>query len=94
MSTLKFKVINNYSGQSSTFLFILFINISYNQTVILYDNDLLLLEDYSDEDVSMDRQMYRKTNIMKAENMFQHGIDNTTLEKDISQIKTIIESKA
>lgn len=61
---------------------------------ILYDNDLLLLEDYSDEDVSMDRQMYRKTNIMKAENMFQHGIDNPNLEKDVSQIKTTIESKA
>lgn len=61
---------------------------------ILYDNDVLLLEDYSDEDVSMDRQMYRKTNIMKAENMFQHGIDNPNLEKDVSQIKTTIESKA
>lgn len=40
-------------------------------------------EDYSDDDVSTDRQMYRKTNMMK-ENMFhQHGIDNPTLEKDI-----------
>lgn len=75
-------------------MFILYNIISYNQTDILYDNGLLLLEDYSDEDVSMDRQMYRKTNIMKAENMFQHGIDNPTLEKDVSQTKTINESKA
>lgn len=52
----------------------------------------LLPEDYSDEDVSTDRQMYRKTNIMK-ENMFQHGIDNPTLEKEPpSQIRN--ESKA
>lgn len=51
-----------------------------------------LLPDYSDEDVSTDRQMYRKTNIMK-ENMFQHGIDNPNLEKEVSQVKMNIESK-
>ncbi|XP_026814399.1 uncharacterized protein LOC113554655 [Rhopalosiphum maidis] len=50
-------------------------------------------EDYSDEDVSMDRQMYRKTNIMK-ENMFQHGIDNPTLEKEAAQVKNNGETKA
>lgn len=44
-------------------------------------------DDYSDDDVPPnDRQMYRKTNMMK-ENMFhQHGIDNPTLEKDITDI--------
>lgn len=53
----------------------------------------LISEDYSDEDVSMDRQMYRKTNIMK-ENMFQHGIDNPTLEKEAAQEKNNGETKA
>lgn len=57
-----------------------------------FDAAPLLPEDYSDEDVSTDRQMYRKTNIMK-ENMFQHGIDNPTLEKEPpGQIRS--ESKA
>ncbi|XP_025422128.1 leucine-rich repeat neuronal protein 3-like [Sipha flava] len=56
-------------------------------------NRTLHFRDYSDEDISTDRQMYRKTNIMK-ENMFQHGIDNPTLEKEVSQVKKNIESKA
>lgn len=54
---------------------------------MFYNIAQLLLEDYSDEDVSVDRQMYRKTNIMKSENMFQQGIDNPTLENDI-QVQT------
>lgn len=54
---------------------------------------LRLVSEDSDEDVSMDRQMYRKTNIMK-ENMFQHGIDNPTLEKESSQVKNNGETKA
>jgi len=53
----------------------------------------MISEDYSDEDVSLDRQMYRKTNIMK-DNMFQHGIDNPTLEKEASQVKNNGETKA
>lgn len=56
-------------------------------------NVLRLVSEDSDEDVSMDRQMYRKTNIMK-ENMFQHGIDNPTLEKEVSQVKNNGETKA
>jgi len=52
-----------------------------------------MVSEDSDEDVSMDRQMYRKTNIMK-ENMFQHGIDNPTLEKEGSQVKNNGETKA
>jgi len=54
-------------------------------------------DDYSDDDVPpTDRQMYRKTNMMK-ENMFhQHGIDNPTLEKDIAEVhvQQKTESKA
>jgi len=58
-------------------------------------NRTLHFRDYSDEDISTDRQMYRKTNIMKAENLFQHGIDNPTLEKEVPQIKSNnSESKA
>ncbi|VVC29685.1 Immunoglobulin subtype,Immunoglobulin-like domain,Immunoglobulin-like fold [Cinara cedri] len=51
-------------------------------------------DSYSDEDVTTtDRQMYRKTNIMK-ENMFQHGIDNPTLQKEVPQDKINYESKS
>lgn len=54
-----------------------------------------ITEDYSDEDTpTTDRQMYRKTNIMK-ENVFQHGIDNPTLQKESAHVvNTSYESKA
>jgi len=61
---------------------------------VFYNIVQFLPEDYSDEDVSMDRQMYRKTNIMKSENMFQQGIDNPTLEKEIQVTASNNESKA
>lgn len=61
--------------------------------IILRKTCVMISEDSSDEDVSLDRQMYRKTNIMK-DNMFQHGIDNPTLEKEASQVKNNGETKA
>lgn len=55
----------------------------------------IFLEDYSDEDSPTDRQMYRKTNMMKESMFHQHGIDNPTLEKDMAPVQTQkTESKA
>ncbi|XP_050526485.1 uncharacterized protein LOC126897095 isoform X2 [Daktulosphaira vitifoliae] len=64
----------------------------YYLTTYKTSNRTLHFRDDSDEDISKDKQMYRKTNVTK-DNIFHHGIDNPTLENDVDLDKIKNETK-
>ncbi|XP_050429561.1 uncharacterized protein LOC126838849 [Adelges cooleyi] len=74
-------------------LILLLVYLYYLTSYKTTNRTLHFREDDSEEDVTNDKQIYRKTTISK-DNIFQTGIDNPTLEKEAGLAKTITETKA